>query len=699
MEEGQENKSSTQPLGHNISVMRDFLESSVGFEWPGNLGKCSGNHCDISRDVEGIPLKWKKPISETTNASIDLYEAGPRFSFQKPFVVKTIRGTDTQKARERTAKEVENMKDLRHPHVTALLGTFHFQARLSILIFPAACCDLHQFMKRMSRSLNSDRIISHSDGTSTVDGDTTYSKQLWDSCIDTASRNRQVQPQESHNEPWPLTISIDKKFEMLRSYFVCLLQALSYLHRSGVRHKDIKSANILIDESGSPILTDFGISRRFPKQTSHATNNERKFTRKYASPEIMNDNGTFRDDSSDVFSLGCVFLEMATLLLGETLQSFFDYYARDVNNSGKEEAYYCNLDRVHSWIDYLKASCGFKPLQEHRLLGEISEVQHPPLGPDYYTTAALVDIRQMLDETPSSRPLSEGLWQQFQHISSIRCRDCDPRRPDMWKPSAGQQTDARTGFNHRQSFHAREENNLMGKGLTVDVGLSPALSLATNQQDSWLDRRPLVSLSPTSSIIQTAEIVPVVTKNLTNQASTTIPLASLIHGTPTDVERQNSDVRPNGSLRSSKPKATKLNVFHQRIVQQHQQDEQSRAQRQAYRDELAALELTEYSPSPQTRIIVYDVSETNAFETYFASLRDQKFKQFSLPRFRQKIELGEKTDLIAKVDLRRLKLRTQLRRWMGEFPLIYVLNYDAQPLQTGNRLSPRTLTEKSKPLR
>ena len=541
--------SSSQPLNDNGSVMRDFLESDVVFEWPQNLGKCSGNHCDISGDA--IPLNWKKIISDRPNASIDMYETGPEFSFQKPFVVKTIRDRDTQKARKMTANEVENMKDLRHPHVTALLGTFTFQARISILIFPAACCDLHQFMKRVSRSFENDRVDSHSDGTSTVDSDTTTSRHLRDANPGSGGKHKANEPQEIHSEPWPLNVTLDEKVAMLRSYFVCLSQALSYLHSSGVRHKDIKPENILIDESGSVILTDFGISRRFPKHAPHATNNEWKFTRKYASPEIMKDKNALRDDPSDVFSLGCVFLEMATLVLGRNFTSLADYYTTIVNDSSREEAYHCNLDSIHAWINNLETSRGFKPVQ--RLLGEIKEVPTFDPSPDDHMTAALVGIRQMLDETPSNRPVSEGLWQHFQHVSAIRCRDCDPRREnEKWKPSPRQQRDAETGLNYRRSLLAKDEKNLSRKEQSV-----------SGDVDNMMLSTRLI---------------------------------------------------PNRSSRGSR-------VLSDRPATRQDQHSRAPSQELATGDGNPASELSEHTPSPQTRIIVYDVSQTLAYETVFASLK------------------------------------------------------------------------------
>src|SRR5213079_3477914 len=37
--------------------------------------------------------------------------------------------------------------------------------------------------------------------------------------------------------------------------------ALGYAHRHGVIHRDIKSANIMLDEDGWAVVTDFGIAK------------------------------------------------------------------------------------------------------------------------------------------------------------------------------------------------------------------------------------------------------------------------------------------------------------------------------------------------------------------------------------------------------------------------------------------------------
>ena len=440
---------------HGRSVMREFLESGDEFTWPPDLGECSGNHCDFKLNINGIPLSWKRKITDG-KAMIDVYEAEHahyKYDFKKPFVVKTIWNAQRKLAREEASNEVNAMRDLRHPHITALLGTFTFRERLSILIFPAACCDLSQFMKQMCRDLRKmhpqsphldilNVSVTRSDSSIATNSTTSISHKC---------HGQDSNDSEKRKNTFPINAFFQQKVLILRRCFVCLSEALSYLHDSDVRHKDIKPENILLDESGSLILTDFGISRRFPKNTPHSTNDQWKFTPKYASPEMMKGKTVLRDDPSDVFSLGCVFLEVATLLLGEDLKRFSEHYTSPVNDTGVEEAYHCNLPRLYSWIDFLRAKGPNHP-QKQPLLAENISVQNHIADAVQVVVDSLIHIREMLDENPQARPVTQGLWRYFQYISPEKCIDCDPRVEGRWKPSLKQQENAKTGLQNRRSM-------------------------------------------------------------------------------------------------------------------------------------------------------------------------------------------------------------------------------------------------------
>src|SRR2546428_1672706 len=85
--------------------------------------------------------------------------------------------------------------------------------------------------------------------------------------------------------------------------------ALGYAHRHGVIHRDIKSANIMLDEDGWAVITDFGIAKVVQAEGLTMTG-VTVGTPTYMSPEQC----ATRDvtGASDQYSLGVVAYEMLT---------------------------------------------------------------------------------------------------------------------------------------------------------------------------------------------------------------------------------------------------------------------------------------------------------------------------------------------------------------------------------------------------
>jgi serine/threonine protein kinase len=116
--------------------------------------------------------------------------------------------------------------------------------------------------------------------------------------------------------------SLDKK-SLLRSFFGCLSYALAYLHSSQIWHKDIKPQNILV-KGDNVLFTDFGVFLDWTETSRSTTQDETILTQWYCAPEVAEFEP--RGSSSDIWSLGCVFLEMLTVLKGETLDDMRAFY-------------------------------------------------------------------------------------------------------------------------------------------------------------------------------------------------------------------------------------------------------------------------------------------------------------------------------------------------------------------------------------
>jgi serine/threonine protein kinase len=115
----------------------------------------------------------------------------------------------------------------------------------------------------------------------------------------------------------------DDRSRWLVNQFSCLVAGLKSLHDRDIRHGDIKPANFLVS-GGNIMFCDFGLSqlRHFRPPSGQAA-----MTKMYAPPEAFCNvpREGLTSKSYDIWSLGCVFLEMATWLCGLSVAEFREF--------------------------------------------------------------------------------------------------------------------------------------------------------------------------------------------------------------------------------------------------------------------------------------------------------------------------------------------------------------------------------------
>ena len=137
-----------------------------------------------------------------------------------------------------------------------------------------------------------------------------------------------------------------ENLNLLRQFFGCLATGLQYLHSSKIRHRDIKPENILI-KSGCVYLADFGISLDWDALTRSTTTEDTGKSWIYCAPEVANYEK--RNSTSDIWSLGCVFLEMCSILKGRTVHDMRQYFKK-LHDTYK---FYQCLRAIQAWSEEL----------------------------------------------------------------------------------------------------------------------------------------------------------------------------------------------------------------------------------------------------------------------------------------------------------------------------------------------------------
>jgi len=235
----------------------------------------------------------------------------------------------------------------RHRHVVELIGSYlHEQRRgfeIGMLIWPVARTDL----AAMLHDFNVLRQY-YLDHLKTNDVETSQPSQEMERIRVAMKPLIVLIPSDQLCAGLPLRCEVGQVLLLcrrrIRRSLGCIANAVAYLHDQNIRHKDLKPSQILLSPQGL-WLADFGWSADMSEHDRSTTSGGEMMTTKYQAPERANRERCGR--SEDIFSLGCIFLEMDYCMTP---------FAQDDPRPWAQRgwSFQANLDRIQDWM---------KPLQ------------------------------------------------------------------------------------------------------------------------------------------------------------------------------------------------------------------------------------------------------------------------------------------------------------------------------------------------
>lgn len=257
-----------------VQTQHVILTKSVDLEKGEN-----GKHRHFGKE-DPLPFKTLRRLGAGGYSQVDLIKS--RISCKQYALKRIPRRTafwnNSKQAVRQFAAEMQLIKALKHRHIVQFVGSFTDPKYLGMIISPVADMNLAEYMDLMA----------------------------------------------AQKAPPNLT--------SLRSFFGCLATALQYLHDQSIRHRDIKPQNILID-GGNVLFTDFGLSKDYSDHAGSTTSGVTAMTPRYSAPEVAA--GDPRNTSADIWSLGCVFLEMVVVLKHQSTEWMRGYFS----DHGTKEPY------------------------------------------------------------------------------------------------------------------------------------------------------------------------------------------------------------------------------------------------------------------------------------------------------------------------------------------------------------------------
>jgi hypothetical protein len=305
--------SSTMPTSEYIKAAQEkglILPLDQELNWSGKEN--GGQHVEFAKGEE-LPFQVLGPIGASLTATVDKVRCRRILLARKTMIC------GRRLSVEEALVEVEHLQKLRHPHIIQLVGSYLQGKKFSVLLYPVADCDLSVFLD-----------------------------EVFD-CVSEKPEVNSLAANQNYTGCAPAAVA------SMWSFFGCLADAIRYIHFSARKHLDIKPGNILVKKHPDSIygyrvyIADFGISRSFRSLDHSQTDTAIRRTPKYCAPEVWDLDVHGR--AADIFSLGCVFMEMLTVLCGRDLDDFADFRSQGLEGEG---AYHESIERVSEWAETLR---------------------------------------------------------------------------------------------------------------------------------------------------------------------------------------------------------------------------------------------------------------------------------------------------------------------------------------------------------
>ncbi|KAI4671714.1 uncharacterized protein J4E78_000210 [Alternaria triticimaculans] len=307
-------------------------------------------------------------------------------------------------------KILGRMSQNRHRHVVELIGSYvHEQQRggyeIGMLIWPVAHTDLAALLHDVNvlwqhyenDLTDDDDDVLQQPSSSVVEKVRTAMEPL----LPFGYQNKHYRYRNLGHEVQSIMYAVCEN--RLRHSLGCIANAVAYLHTNRIRHKDLKPSQILLSPQGL-WLTDFGWSADMSEHSTSVTSGGDQITAKYQAPERANRQPCGR--SEDIFSLGCIYLEIAYCMAR---------FGQDIPRPWLQKgwSFQANLNQVQEWMKPLGRPSWFAdPKSDSRLVAvlitELPVLLKPMLAAASNDRPSIQDIVDSL-----STPFVESIGATF----------------------------------------------------------------------------------------------------------------------------------------------------------------------------------------------------------------------------------------------------------------------------------------------